>query len=334
MISIKLEEFIDTRSLDKLVELYEIINQKKLSVKDTGIAYRVINHWDEKGIIRCGRISEEAHRKFSFTDFIWIKVVNELRSFGVKLPVIQKIASDIYEPLPMVDVLDSLAENLDALKEVTAEDKEGFLNFIKSGEYKTADFNAFAADFNFNYLHILIAEAIATRNSVSLIVFNDGEWFPFLKSNEHLYPQDLLHKKEFVSQVRINITELIFKFILEDYLTEYLNGLHLFTPQERKLLYYIKEGDYKKVFILFKSKKHEPIEITKSKTAPDELMKILREKEYREFILIDAENNEFRIREGEPEIKAEIENDILSSSLSRAYHRNKRKRDALKKSKQ
>jgi DNA-binding transcriptional MerR regulator len=330
MISIKLEEFIDTRSLEKLAELYEVINQEKLSVKDTGVNYRVINHWDEKGIIRFARANKDSNRKFSFTDFVWIKIVNELRSFGVKLPVIQKIASEIYEPLPVADVLESLADNLDVLKDITAEDKEGFINFIKSGEYKDADFKSFASDLNFTYLHILIAEAIATRNSVSLIVFNDGEWFPFLKSNEHLYSQELLHKKEFVSQVRINITELIFKFILEDYLTEYLNGLHLFTKQEQKLLYYIKEGDYKKVFILFKSKKHEPIEITKSKTAPDELMKILREKEYREFILIDSKNNEFRIREGEEEIKAAIINDVLSPA-AKAYHKGKRRRDALKK---
>lgn len=309
MISVKLEEFIDTKSLDKLAELYELLCEEKLSAKDTGVNYRVLNHWDEKGIIRFAREKKESNRKFSFVDFIWIKVVNELRSFGIQLPVIKKIADDIYEPLPLKELFENFVNHMDVLKNYEGEEKEEFLNFFKSGEYKTADYDTLP--FNFNYLQILITEAIATRKSVSLIVFNDGEWFPFIKENEHHYPQELLYKKEFHSQVRVNITDLIFKFIVEDYLIEYLNGLHLFTVKERKLLYYIKEGDYKKVFVLFKSKKQEPLEITKSKTAQEAIIRILREKEYREFILIDKKNNEFRITDKEDEPKEPVEKKIL-----------------------
>ena len=57
MFSLKLDEFVDTRSFDKLAEMYEVINEERLSAKDTGINYRVINHWDEKGIIRFGTIA-------------------------------------------------------------------------------------------------------------------------------------------------------------------------------------------------------------------------------------------------------------------------------------
>jgi DNA-binding transcriptional MerR regulator len=298
MISIKLEEFIDTKSLDKMVELYQVINEETLGAKDIGVNYRVINHWDEKGIIRFKRDTKDSNRKFSFVDFIWIKIVNDLRSFGVKLPVIEKIASEIYKPLPLKDLFDTLSTSIGSLKDLDMQDKEGFLNFIKSGEYKTVDLDVI--DFNFAYLHLLIAEAIATRNSVSLIVFNDGEWMPYLKENEHLYPKELLHKKEYCSQIRVNITELIFKFIIEDSLSEYFDGLQLFTPQESKLLGYVREGNYKKIVVLFKSKKQEPFEILKSKTAQDDILKIIRENEYREFILVDKKNKEFRIREDEP----------------------------------
>src|SRR4051812_8400688 len=111
MLSFKLENFVDTRSLDKLADLYELITDKRLRVKDTGINYRVINHWDNKGLIRFGRNSKEGDRKFSFADFIWIKVVNELRSFGVQLPIIKKLADDVYAPIPMMELMDSLAKN-------------------------------------------------------------------------------------------------------------------------------------------------------------------------------------------------------------------------------
>ena len=74
---------------------------------------------------------------------------------------------------------------------------------------------------------------------------------------------------------------------------------------------YIKEGDYKKVIVFFKSKKQEPLEITKSKVAQESIIRILREKDYREFILIDKKNNEFRITDKEGEPRKLVEKKIL-----------------------
>ncbi|MFO0357573.1 MAG: MerR family transcriptional regulator [Sphingobacteriaceae bacterium] len=298
MFSLKLDEFVDTRSFDKLAELYEVINEERLSAKDTGINYRVINHWDEKGIIRFGRENKEHNRKFSFTDFIWIKVVDELRSFGVRIEAIKKVADDIFENVPMKELYDNMAKNISALDNYEGEDKAEFIEFLKSGGYNNEDFNL--EGFNFHFLHILIAEAIATRESVSIILFKDGEWIPFLKANEHLYPKEILHKIEFSSQIRINITNIVYAYILEDYLVEYFSGLFLYTKQEANLLYYVMEGDFQKIHVFFKSKKEEPIEIAKSKSTLQEVMQIFLEKEYKDFILIDKKGKEIRIRQDEP----------------------------------
>ena len=161
----------------------------------------------------------------------------------------------------------------------------------------TVDYDSLVKHYNFNYLQVLVVQAIISRNAVSIIVFKDNEWFPYIKDNEHLYPKELLHKKEFSSQVRINITELLFKFITEDFLVKYLNDLKLFTPQEKKLISYVKEGNYKKIVVLFKSKKQVPLEVVKNKEALLEILKVLQENDYREFIVIDKENKEFRIRD-------------------------------------
>lgn len=295
MLSIKFDEFFDTNSLEKMAEMYEVITQERLTVKDTGINYRVINHWDEKGIIRFARNSKEGNRKFSFVDYIWIKLVIELRSFGVKLPVIKKIASDLYEPLPMNELFEGFEEHEHLLDKY--EDKSEIVDFIKSGKYKELDLS----QVNFNLLQILVSEALATRKPIWLLIFLDGDWFPFIKEKENVYPSSMLVKKEFISHIAVSVTEIIFSFFLEDRFRTYIEELHIFSEQEAKLLYHLKEGDYKKIFVLFKSKKHEAREIKKSPTAKDEIMKIIRAKEYREFILIDEKNNEFRITGKEKE---------------------------------
>jgi hypothetical protein len=98
-------------------------------------------------------------------------------------------------------------------------------------------------------------------------------------------------------------------------LIDYFTDLHLFSAQERKLLGYVKEGNYKKIVVLFKSKRNEPLEIAKSKTTQVDILNIIRENEYREFILIDKKGKEFRIREERQEdvIKQFIVEDVLES---------------------
>lgn len=225
--------------------------------------------------------------------------MEELRAFGVEIPIIQKIANEIYEPLPIKEIFDVMAENkLEGSSLQNIEDdevKEKFLAFLKSGEYKKADFTALEKQFN--YLHILVAEIISTKKPVSIIVFKNGDWFPYIKENKHLYSEDLLYKKEYESQVCVSLTNLVFNFMLEENMETFSKEVNLLTMQEIKALNIVTKGDYKKLTVLYKSKKAEPLEILKSDKATEELMKVFRKKNYREFIVTDANGNEYRIRQ-------------------------------------
>jgi DNA-binding transcriptional MerR regulator len=292
----KLEGVIDSQSLNNIDDLYDVLSQEKLSVRDTGISARVLSHWNDKGMIRFSREHAESNRKFSFVDFIWLKVVTELRSFGVQLSVIKKITDNIYEQVPLMELLKNYAFYLDSAKKYKDRpEKDEFVNFFKSGDYKKSGMEH--SLFQMNYLHLLITDAISSNKQISLIVFNDGEWFPYIKDTERTYSSELLYKKDSQSQIRVNLTELIFKYVLEDCLHDYVNRIQLFTFQENRLLHFIREKNYKKVFVFFKSKKREALEIVNNTSSQQKIIRILREKEYREFIVIDQDNNEVRIRE-------------------------------------
>lgn len=295
MAAIKFEEFLDSTSLDKLADLYEIITAERLSVRDTGINYRVINHWDEKGLIRFARNSKEGNRRFSFVDFIWIKVVNELREFGVSLPDIKKITNDVYEPLPVNAFFENIEKNLSVLDGY--EGKEELIEFIKSGAYKDTT----GISFEFNFLQILIAEAIATRKPISILLFKNGEWFAFFKERAHLYPEELIYKMEYASHLSVSITDIVFRFITEDELEPYFQEIHIFTSGEIQVLNYVKEGHYKKIIVQPKAKDAAPLEITKSSSAKEQLLKVIRLRQYKEFVIIDNKNNEIRIGKGQLE---------------------------------
>ena len=298
MMPLELEQFIDTRSFEAMGDLMETISKERLSSKTLGVSYRTICHWDEKGIIRFSRENAEANRKYSFVDYVWIKVVEELRSFGVELPIIQKIANEIYSPIPIKDIFSMIAESQSTIENLTASnesEKAEMLEFLKSGEFQDADFSELEK--TFNYLHLLVAEIITTKKPVSIIVFKNGEWFPYIKENEHLYSEDLLYKKEYESQVSVSLTNLIFNFMLEENMAEFSREVNLLTLQEINILNIVVKGDYKKITVLYKSKKNPPTEILNTKNAQQELTKLFRKKNYREFIVTDNQDKEYRIRE-------------------------------------
>lgn len=295
---LQLEQFIDTRSLDTLSDLMERISEERFTAKTIGLSYRVICHWSDKGIIRFSKKNENSRRRYSFVDYIWIKVVEDLRAFGVEIPVLQKIAGEMYAPLPNKEIFALLADNpqlLSTIETVSADaDKEGFLNFLKNKEFLKADFTELET--KANYLYLLIADIIATKKAVSIIIFKNGDWLPYIEENRALYDEDILYKLKFESHISVSITNLVFSFMLEEFNDEFGKEVNLLTPQEIKVLDYAARGNYKEITVFFKSKKTQPLQLKKSKTTITKLMQVFQNKAYTDFVVTDNKGNAIRFR--------------------------------------
>jgi DNA-binding transcriptional MerR regulator len=295
---IQLEQFVDTRSLDTLSELMESISRERFTAKTIGVGYRIICHWSDKEIIRFSKKAENSRRRYSFVDYIWIKVVEELRDFGVEIPLLQKIASEMYEPLPNKEIFSLLAENPLLLSNIgnTGEqsDREDFLNFLKNKEYLKADFSA--VENKVNYLYLLVADIIATKKAVSVIIFKNGDWLPYIEENKDLYSEEILNKLKFESHLSVSITNLVFSFMLEEANNEFGKEVNLLTAQEIKVLDYVAKGNYKMITVFYKSKKTAPLQLKRSKSTIKKIMQIFQSKSYTDFIVTDTKGNEIRLR--------------------------------------
>lgn len=295
---LELEQFIDTRSLDTLTELMERISEERFTAKTIGVSYRVICHWSDKGIIRFSKKTENSRRRYSFVDYIWIKVVEDLRGFGVEIPILQKIATEMYAPLPNKEIFALLAEQphiLSSIENIGDEaDKEGFLNFLKNKEFLDADFSGIEA--KANYLYLLIADIIATKKAVSIIIFKNGDWLPYIEENKDLYDEDLCYKLKFESHLSVSITNLVFSFMLEEFNDEFGKEVNLLTPQEIKVLDYAAKGHYKTITVFFKSKKTMPLELKKGKATITKLMQVFQNKAYTDFVVTNSKGEAIRFR--------------------------------------
>jgi hypothetical protein len=83
------KEQIDTYHKD----FFEYMEIKVFSPTDTGLSYRVLNHWSKKGLVDDVKERKNKWRKFSLKDLIWINILIELRRFGVPIKTLLNVKS-------------------------------------------------------------------------------------------------------------------------------------------------------------------------------------------------------------------------------------------------
>ena len=67
------------------------LNEPLYTIGGETISSRVLKHWHDKGILEDNRLKNKGWRKFSFSEVIWISIVNKLRRFGMDLKSIKKV---------------------------------------------------------------------------------------------------------------------------------------------------------------------------------------------------------------------------------------------------
>jgi len=71
-----------------------------LSIKDKRLeskflSYRVINHWENKGLLDSDRPQGSGWRKYSLMDIIWVHIITRLRAFGYPIEMISKVKNNL-----------------------------------------------------------------------------------------------------------------------------------------------------------------------------------------------------------------------------------------------
>ena len=96
--------YIGERRYDKILELSERLMQKSFVGTDTGVQYRSINHWGTFGLFDDDREDVKGWRRFSFVEFIWIRMIDEMRKFGLPMETIKAVKGHLFQPASIVDL--------------------------------------------------------------------------------------------------------------------------------------------------------------------------------------------------------------------------------------
>lgn len=67
----------------------ELLNDRIYTISYTNQTYRIINHWESKGLIPKVRRNKKGWRKFSLIDLVWLGTIRALRQCGYPLKKIK-----------------------------------------------------------------------------------------------------------------------------------------------------------------------------------------------------------------------------------------------------
>ncbi len=112
-----LDTFFGFQDIAKTVQLEKKLKEKLFHMKELELTQRVVMHWDQFGLIDLPRSNNEEWRKFSFLDYVWLHIIQDLRNVGVPLEVIKKVKEFVLEKLPAEVFLSLLRKHLDEKEE-------------------------------------------------------------------------------------------------------------------------------------------------------------------------------------------------------------------------
>lgn len=76
-------------------KLRNTLNERRYTVGETPISYRVISHWADNSLLPDGIKDGNGWKKFSFVEMVWLHAANQMREFGLSLKRIAGVRGSI-----------------------------------------------------------------------------------------------------------------------------------------------------------------------------------------------------------------------------------------------
>jgi DNA-binding transcriptional MerR regulator len=281
--------YLTEEKLSHLVRLRERI----FYLKDTGITPRLFNVWKSQGLVDLPiALDKRSWVKLSFCDYLWIRVIDDLRSFGCSIEDIKKVKSaclqDILElsskHLSEEQIRQSFIKTLKDNTDIPQEQKDRMYELLtktntpvfkilkeETGDYLTT-------------LEMMVLNLLHTRSDASLVIVltpgedtDDGKVLVKQRSKRRSRILVFFYSEEFkklnfpvptdmifkLPHIKLPLARYVADFILQPENEKRVESLNLISKDELTLLKEMRKGGISKVTIYFSQDRIKRIDITK-----------------------------------------------------------------------
>ncbi len=233
-------------------ELFPMVLQKEVPLSATGISPRVFFHWKKSGIVE-NDVKDAANRtwvRVNLFDFIWLRICDILRDFGLPLSEIGKAKNQLFTD-QLADMTANRAQVFELLSrmKISEEEKESFKECLDAilglAHLLPPEEKIYTTTFG-----MMVLGALIERSPISLYVVRENKKNDFL-----ILPDDIFDKAPETRSLfqlpflRIPLNNIIHDFLDEKKNEKYLPLIGLFSFKETQLLDAIRKGDFKEIIV-------------------------------------------------------------------------------------
>jgi hypothetical protein len=263
-----IENFVNNPDIAE--NLYDKLRERVFLKTELDVVYTDLVNWERSGLLSIGGDSNKGDwKKVSYTEYIWIKIIVELRNYGFNYDEIELIKQGLFEEI-----------NIGGFMQSVTEDKENFIEklgdepFNKLNAYNLSQIDL-KASVEITYLDTIVVSAIAANEDWSLLFLKDipGACIPL--SAEVLRG---FHLKNTTNELSSLLTQTYLSVSLSRITDNFLKRgndnfesrtISILTKEEHAVLKHIrkKQKNLKSIQIRFKDNRIEMLEVTTFKKA-------------------------------------------------------------------
>ncbi len=243
-----ISSFANLTTIEDYENLYTAIMKPTFYLKDLGVTARVLAHWKENDLIPTTQDSV-GWSKLNFCEYIWVKIIQDLRIFGVPFHVIKKVKEHLFGKPDFIIDTRSFKEILKLKTEASTYNNLEEMERIRLNEMidEPEFFEGFKKFWsNFKRIDMIVSYSIQFRKKVGILISKDGkirEWLALdYKSYELAYSR---------SELFISISDFIFDFMNDETKEKFLLPLKLISQEELEVIRTIRRNDLKEIIIKF-----------------------------------------------------------------------------------
>lgn len=282
-----LHQYFGSTDISKVTILAEELAKEVFLSSEIGIHHRTLNHWEAEGILDNKRSKGQRWRRFSFLDYVWLKIIEEMRESGMPLPRIKKLKEFLVHRFELRDQYEMLGEdnpywpaikqaNLDAAK--TDEERQAISEYFDNGGWKE-DRRSLSP------LQLYLTNSISEKIPVRIIMFNDGHLFPEFGIDGYELPPEWEEKKWMETYTVISITGIIRSYMKSELADFKLPKFRILEKNEHRLLEMIAEGDYESITINFRDQNMHSLEMVKNQDVKKRIVDVISENKYQDIVI-------------------------------------------------
>lgn len=249
----------DSTREDYYINLLENIHEEKYTIGLINLSHRVLTNWEDKNLlINPKKTKDEKWRKFDLGSIVWLKIIQELRSFNLPLILIENIKEQMCYQYDFKN---------------NPEEREAFRDLIilmeESNDIDEEAFEEAAEKISLKLIDLLVLQAAGFQTQISLLFKSNGEMMIYKESlhNEYVKIEEFL---DFFRDhhITISISKIIGEILSIIPEEELHDNYQFLTEDEMKILRAIREEkNIKSLEVKFgKKNKVDLIKVAKTET--------------------------------------------------------------------